>query len=137
MINKWLLNGENSPDVIYWQSGARLIHIFPMGMSKDITALWQQQNFDRYFRKLRTLCNSKTSTMRFHFLTIHGAFIMCKSFLMKMGRGKTWDQLLSQCRSLKKMDRYFSAIPLKEHWPVAAWFDYLNLNKRSKVSPWL
>lgn len=128
MINKWLLNGENSPDVIYWQSGARLHSYIPYGHVKDITALWQQQNFDRYFSQTQDLVQleNKYYAVPFSYYP-WGLYYVQKFSDENGGVAKTWDQLLSQCRSLRKMDRYFSAIPLKEHWPVAAWFDYLNL----------
>jgi multiple sugar transport system substrate-binding protein len=128
-IEQWL-QSESYSDVMFWFAGERLNWYADKGWVKPIDEAWQQYNWYQRITK-----SAQTTVMRggnLYGLPIHyyhwGIYYKPRVFA-KYGLKPptTWEEFIVVCETLKSNGMIPITLGSKEVWPVAGWFDYLNL----------
>lgn len=125
----WLKSGSG-PDVITWQGGKRLYQYVNKDQVKDLTYLWEKNQFKSSFTegaiRAVTLNNRHYAVPASYY---QWGFYYRESIFKELGISapNTWTEFLNVCESLKKAGITPITIGAKYKWTSAAWFDYLNL----------
>lgn len=128
-FERWL-KAEAHSDVMFWFGGERLNWFVSQGLIEPMDALWQR---NRWSDIITTSGRSAAEVSgQVYGLPIHyynWGIYYNKSIFEKYGLSEpqTWEQLLEVCKKLKSQGIIPITLGSKETWPVASWFDYLNL----------
>ncbi len=128
-IAQWTHNKEG-PDVFYWQAGERLFDLANKGAVRDIAPLWNSEEWDSDIpNPLKALVSRDGHIYGLPFAYYQWGFYYKKSLFRRFNLAppQSWDEFLMLGHSLKNEGFQPVAIGTKEHWPAAAWFDYLDL----------
>ncbi len=128
-LETWV-NEHKGPDILYWQGGERLSSLVRKGAIKDISELWQQHEWESAFpAPIADLVRHENRFYGLPFALYQWGFYYKKSYFEKLGLHppQDWDAFLEIGRKVKASGAEFIAIGTKEEWPIAAWFDYLDL----------
>jgi len=128
-IETWLAASEHS-DVMFWFGGERLNWYIRKNWVAPIDALWKEH--DWHTRITQSAQSAVTQNGHIYGLPIHyyhwGLYYKKSLFKrLKLKEPETWNDFLEICQTLKANDIIPIALGSKEIWPVAGWFDYLNL----------
>ncbi|BHH85575.1 ABC transporter substrate-binding protein [Desulforhopalus sp. 52FAK] len=127
-ISEWLLEGKDTPDVLYWQASQRLYHFAKLDVIHPITDLWSKNNFDENFSHVKSGVTYNNEIYALPFAYYHWGVFYKKSLIAKFGgTPKNWEEFIAQCEKLQEAGITPIGIGTKNNWPAAAWFDYLNL----------
>lgn len=129
LINSWL-KSNTGPDVLFWHAGERLRQFVRNDYIANIDDIWKQNNMQQNFSSaMIDLVSFKESHYAVPISYYHWGFYYNRDLFRKLNiePPKTWAQFLLLCARLKSIDINPIAIGSSELWPVAAWFDYLNL----------
>ena len=124
----WLLQGKETPDIVYWQASQRLFFYAAQNALHPITQLWKDENFDKDFAHVKT---GVTFKGEIYALPIHyyswGLYFK-KSVIEEFGGVPgSWEEFVSLCSRVKNAGITPIGLGSKDRWPVAAWFDYIDL----------
>ncbi len=128
-MDKWLVKGIDTPDILHGQSAERLYALAKKGLLHPQTQLWHRQG---WFEKFRTELidwvsyEGEVYGLPYGYYT-WGLFYK-KSLVEKFGPvPTTWDDFLYYCQQLKEAG--ISPFPASKKQPfiAAAWFEYLVL----------
>ena len=128
-FESWLKADAHS-DVMFWFGGERLNWYASEGLIEPLDAVWQR---NRWAEKITVGARSAAEVSgQLYGLPIHyynWGIYYNKALFNKHGltEPKTWDEFIDVCRKLKALGLTPITLGSKETWPVAAWFDYLNL----------
>lgn len=128
-FERWLKADAHS-DVMFWFGGERLNWFVSQGLIEPIDAVWQR---NRWTELITTSARSAAEVAgQVYGLPIHyynWGIYYNKAVFKKYGLAEpeTWAQFIEVCKTLKSNGVIPIALGAKETWPVAAWFDYLNL----------
>lgn len=128
-LDPWLL-GENTPDVLYWQAGERLLQFARNGLVEPITDLWNTNRLDEVFPAgTRAAVSEAGEVYGIPYSYYQWGFYYNKSLFKKVGATPptSWSELLDWCDLMKDNGVAPFVVGTRNHWPAAAWFDYLNL----------
>ena len=125
----WLKSGSRS-DVMFWFGGARLNYFVKQGLIEPIDYLWERyqwQNLITQSARSAAVVNQKTYGLPVHYY--NWGIYFNKMLFKKYGltEPRTWDEFLAICKKLKAEGITPITLGSKDDWPVAGWFDYLNL----------
>lgn len=124
----WLLEGKNPPDVVFWNASQRLFHYAEKGAVTPITDLWNDEQLDQNFSHVKSAVTWKNEVYGLPVSYYHWGIYYRKSLLEQYGGVPTsWNAFLAQCEKLKTAGITPIGLGAMNHWPAAAWFDYLNL----------
>ena len=124
----WLLDGKDTPDVVFWNASQRLIDYAEKGAVAPITALWKQENLDANFSHVKSAVTWKNEVYGLPVSYYHWGIYYRKSLLDQYGGvPATWDAFIARCQQLQNAGITPIGLGAMNHWPAAAWFDYLNL----------
>lgn len=124
----WLLEGKNTPDVLYWQASQRLFFYAQKEVIQPITRLWNENHFDENFSHTKNSLIYKNDIYALPFSYYHWGIFYKKSLIQRYGGvPQTWEAFITQCEEMKQDGITPIGIGTKNAWPSAAWFDYLNL----------
>ena len=124
----WLLEGKDTPDVLYWCSSQRLFFYADKGLILPITGLWEEQEFDKHFSHVKQGVTRNGEVYAIPFAYYHWGLYYRKSMVDKFGgKPDDWESFLNILARMKKAGITPIGLGSKEHWPAAAWFDYINL----------
>ena len=124
----WLLEGNNTPDILYWQASQRLFFYAEKEVIQPITELWNENHFDENFSHVKNGVTYKGDIYALPFSYYHWGMFYRKSLIEKYGGvPQTWEAFIAQCEEMKKDGITPLGIGTKNSWPAAAWFDYINL----------
>lgn len=127
-LPKWLLDGEDTPDVIYWNASQRLFFYTKKNLIHPITQLWKEEKLDQYFSHVKNGVSYKGDVYAIPYSHAYWGIFYKKSLIEKYGGiPKTWEEFIVLCEKMKKNGITPIGIGTKSLWPSAAWFDYLNL----------
>lgn len=127
-MSDWLLEGKNTPDVMYWCSSQRLYFYAEKGAIQPITKLWNDNNLDQVLSHVKPGVTYNGEVYAIPFAYYHWGIFYKKSLVEKFGGiPGNWEEFLAICERMKKAGITPIGIGTKEHWPAAAWFDYINL----------
>jgi multiple sugar transport system substrate-binding protein len=128
-IESWLASPAYS-DVMFWFGGERLNWYIKKGWVTPIDSIWSEG--DWYNRITLSAQSSVLKNGRMYGLPIHyyhwGVYYK-KSLFKKLDIRVplTWKDLLQACDSFRQQGIAPIALGSSEAWPLAGWFDYLNL----------
>jgi multiple sugar transport system substrate-binding protein len=124
------LQADARSDVMFWFAGERLNEFVNQGLIEPIDHLWERYNWKE---RITESGRSATQVKNMHYgLPIHyynWGIYYNKTLFKKYGlvEPQTWTQFLNICKTLKKEGITPLSLGSKEIWPVAGWFDYINL----------
>jgi len=128
-MHQWLVEGKDTPDVLYGHNDMRLQKMAQLGAVHPITHLWHKNNWHSKFRK-EQIQGSSYAGEQFalpYSMYTWGLFYKTK-ITKKLGPvPKTWEAFKTYCQKLKRMG--ISPFPASKKQPyiAAAWFEYLVL----------
>ncbi|HEY8026461.1 MAG TPA: ABC transporter substrate-binding protein [Burkholderiaceae bacterium] len=127
-MSSWLLGGTKAPDVMFWQASHRLTKFAESGAIRPITQLWNEQNLDRAFAQVKAGVTYKGDVYGLPISYYQWGLYYKKSLIEKFGGApRNWEEFVAQCERLKRAGITPLGIGTAGSWPVAAWFDYLDL----------
>jgi multiple sugar transport system substrate-binding protein len=124
----WLLQGKDTPDVVFWNASQRLFLFAEKDAVHPITKLWADEKLDANFSHVKSAVTWKNGVYALPVSYYHWGLFYKKSLIEKFGGVPAdWDAFLAQCKKLQDAKITPIGLGAKNNWPVAAWFDYLNL----------
>jgi multiple sugar transport system substrate-binding protein len=127
-LSGWLV--ADPPDVLSWHNGERMAYFAKRGLLADLTGDWQKNGWNRTYASVK---QSSTYAGKQYSLPLgydaYGFFYR-KDLFQKAGisaEPTTWAQFLDDCKKLKAAGIAPIAVPARDSWTLAAWFDYLDL----------
>lgn len=127
-LEQWLQGQGDCPDVLYWQASQRLFSLAQRGELVAVTDLWEELELDRPFAHIKDLVTYQREVYGLPYSYYHWGLYYKKSLLEKYGDApQNWEEFLAVCAAMKADGIAPLGLGNRNHWPVAAWFDYLNL----------
>ena len=128
-IESWL-EKESYSDVMYWFSGERLNWFVSRGWVQEVGDIWSKHHLDQRITasaKSTVTINGKIYGLPVHYY--HWGIYYNRKVFSKHGLSEpqTWQQFIEVCETLKQQKITPITFGAEEVWPVAAWFDYINL----------
>jgi multiple sugar transport system substrate-binding protein len=127
-LSGWLV--ADPPDVLSWHNGERMAYFAKRGLLADLTGDWQKNGWNQTYASVK---QSSTYAGKQYSLPLgydaYGFFYR-KDLFQKAGISSeptTWAQFLDDCKKLKAAGIAPIAVPARDSWTLAAWFDYLDL----------
>jgi multiple sugar transport system substrate-binding protein len=127
-LSGWLV--ADPPDVLSWHNGERMAYFAKRGLLADLTPDWQKNGWNQTYASVK---QSSTYADKQYSLPLgydaYGFFYR-KDLFQKAGISSepaTWAQFLDDCKKLKAAGIAPIAVPARDSWTLAAWFDYLDL----------
>ncbi|MFV1872600.1 MAG: ABC transporter substrate-binding protein [Oleiphilus sp.] len=128
-IELWLKSASRS-DVMFWFGGERLNQFVSQDLIEPIDELWQRYNWqDRITESAQSAAQVKGVNYGLPIHYYNWGIYYNKRLFDKFGlvEPQTWQQFLEICEKLQTHGVTPLALGSKDDWPVAGWFDYLNL----------
>jgi multiple sugar transport system substrate-binding protein len=127
-LPEWLIQGKDTPDVVYWCASQRLYEYVRREAVYPITELWEANSFDKQFSHIKRGVTYQGKVYAVPFAYYHWGLFYRKSVIEKFGGlPQDWESFVAICARMKDAGIVPIGIGTKENWPAAAWFDYLNL----------
>lgn len=128
-IENWLKAKQHS-DVMFWFSGERLNWFVSQELVTPIDEVWANHKLEKRItpsaRSAIEIGNIKYGLpIHYYHWGIYYNIDVFKRF--RLEEPSSWKDFVHICETLKKHGIIPIAIGSKEIWPVASWFDYLNL----------
>jgi multiple sugar transport system substrate-binding protein len=127
-LSGWLV--ADPPDVLSWHNGERMAYFAKRGLLADLTGDWAKNGWNQTYASVK---QSSTYAGKQYSLPLgydaYGFFYR-KDLFEKAGistEPTTWAQFLDDCKKLKAAGVAPIAVPARDSWTLAAWFDYLDL----------
>lgn len=130
IVNHGLGEPPAFADVLFWFGGASLRYFADHGKLQVLTPLWQQERWDQLFSQAsREAVSRKGQQYGLPISYYHWGLYYRKSMFSKFNLHPpdTWEQLLELAQTLKAEGIKPFSIGMRNAWPAAGWFDYLNL----------
>lgn len=128
MLPKWLAADADGPDVLYWQSAQRLFSLVERYQLPTLNHLWDELNLDHAFGHLKPSISVRDDIFAIPFSYYHWGMYYKKPVIERYGGApRSWQGLLELCQKMRTDGLAPIGLGTEERWPVAAWFDYLNL----------
>lgn len=124
----WLLEGNDTPDVMFWSASQRLYRFAEQGLILPITDLWDEQNYDEQFLHVKPGVTFNGDVYAIPFAYYHWGIFFRKTMVERFGgEPDDWESFLKMLARMKESGITPIGIGSKQNWPAAAWFDYINL----------
>ncbi len=117
-------------DILYWFGGAKLHAFVDKGWVEPISDVWAARDFDDTFtRASRLAVTVRDQVFALPISYYQWGMYYRKSLFarLRLKPPDTWEALLAACAALKADGVVPIALGSQDRWPVAAWFDHLNL----------
>lgn len=128
-MTRWLVDGSNSPDLLYGQASVRFQTIVKAGYVHTINHLWEKNNWHQKFPK--TLMNWISYQGKIYgvpYLRAAWGLFYKKSLLKEFGPvPKQWPEFIAYCQRLLDAGIPPFNASLKQAWIASAWFEYFIL----------
>ena len=127
-MSGWL--ATDPPDVLSWHNGERMAYFAKRGLLDDLTADWQKDGWNQTYAAVKPPSTYAGKQYAAPLGYDSYGFFYRKDLFQKAGiagEPKTWDEFLADCKKLKDAGIAPIAVPAKDSWTLAAWFDYLDL----------
>ena len=127
-MSGWL--ATDPPDVLSWHNGERMAYFARRGLLDDLTADWQKDGWNQTYAAVKPPSTYAGKQYAAPLGYDSYGFFYRKDLFEKAGiagEPKTWDEFLADCKKLKDAGIAPIAVPAKDSWTLAAWFDYLDL----------
>ncbi len=124
----WLIEGKDTPDVMFWSASQRLYLYAEKGLILPITELWDEQNYDELFPHFKTGVTLNGEVYAIPFAYYHWGLFFRQSMVEQFGGApEDWESFISVLTRMKEAGITPIGIGTRQNWPAAAWFDYINL----------
>lgn len=127
-MSGWL--ATEPPDVLSWNNGERLAYYAKRGLLADLTNDWQKNGWNQMYASVKTSSTYAGKQYSVPLGTDAYGFFYRKDLFQKAGitaEPTNWTQFLDDCKKLKAAGIAPIAVPARDAWTLAAWFDYLDL----------
>ncbi|MFP3245437.1 MAG: extracellular solute-binding protein, partial [Paraburkholderia sp.] len=127
-MSGWL--ATDPPDVLSWHNGERMAYFAKRGLLDDLSADWQKNGWNQTYVAVKPPSTYAGKQYAAPLGYDSYGFFYRKDLFEKAGitsEPKTWDEFLADCKKLKDAGIAPIAVPAKDSWTLAAWFDYLDL----------
>ncbi|UPW17450.1 ABC transporter substrate-binding protein [Agarivorans sp. TSD2052] len=128
-IEDILSSNHGEGDLFFWFGGERLRRLAKHQLLLDMSTWWQQGQWDRQFSV--PLKQAAQFEQAYYALPINyyqwGFYYRESTMRYYPNTFDSWPNMLNTCKQLAAKGQHLVTIGTKESWPVAAWFDYLNL----------
>jgi multiple sugar transport system substrate-binding protein len=127
-MSGWL--ATDPPDVLSWHNGERMAYFAKRGLLDDLSADWQKDGWNQTYAAVKPPSTYAGKQYAAPLGYDSYGFFYRKDLFEKAGisgEPKTWDEFLADCRKLRAAGIAPIAVPAKDSWTLAAWFDYLDL----------
>jgi multiple sugar transport system substrate-binding protein len=127
-MSGWL--ATDPPDVLSWHNGERMAYFAKRGLLDDLSADWQKDGWNQTYAAVKPPSTYAGKQYAAPLGYDSYGFFYRKDLFDKAGisgEPKTWDEFLADCKKLKAAGIAPIAVPAKDSWTLAAWFDYLDL----------
>jgi multiple sugar transport system substrate-binding protein len=127
-MSGWL--ATDPPDVLSWHNGERMAYFARRGLLDDLSADWQKDGWNHTYAAVKPPSTYAGKQYAAPLGYDSYGFFYRKDLFEKAGiagEPKTWDEFLADCKKLKAAGIAPIAVPAKDSWTLAAWFDYLDL----------
>lgn len=127
-MSGWL--ATDPPDVLSWHNGERMAYFAKRGLLDDLSADWQKDGWNQTYAAVKPPSTYAGKQYAAPLGYDSYGFFYRKDLFEKAGitsEPKTWDDFLADCKKLKDAGIAPIAVPAKDSWTLAAWFDYLDL----------
>jgi multiple sugar transport system substrate-binding protein len=124
------LNASARSDVMFWFGGARLNEFVSQGLIEPLDDLWKHYAWDKKITdsaRSVSLVKGKEYGLPIHYYNWGIYFNKPLFDKYALSEPQTWEDFLIICEKLKTEGITPIALGSKDDWPVAGWFDYLNL----------
>lgn len=123
------LRGPKPPDIMFMFAGAGIANAVSANLLAPLDDIWQSGLADSLSP---ALASSVEVDGRHYGLPLHyyqWGIYYNKQVFERAGLAppKSWPELLESCSALRKANIAPITLSSKDHWPVAGWFDYLDL----------
>tara|TARA_R110001592_G_scaffold359369_2_gene665907 strand:+ start:14687 stop:15934 length:1248 start_codon:yes stop_codon:yes gene_type:complete len=125
----WLHSDARS-DVMFWFGGGRLSEFARQGLLEPIDDVWERYQWDKNITisaRSAAVVKGKTYGLPIHYYNWGIYFNKTLFDKYDLTEPQTWEEFLQICEILKSKGITPIALGSKDDWPVAGWFDYLNL----------
>lgn len=128
-LHDWLAQ-HNEFDLVVWHAGERLKTIAKAGYVHPIKDVWEQGQYNNYFSSaMLQACSYNDVPYGIPISTYQWGFYYNKSLFEqhKLKEPNTWDEFMSLIHTLKTLDIVPITLASGSGWPIAGWYEYLNL----------
>jgi len=128
-MQRWLAE-PNDIDILHWAWTAQLRENAEKGMIYPVTALWHSLQLPSKIKNyISPLITVDKAVYGFPYSSaIWGVYYRKSLFQQfKVSPPTHWQQFIELCKVFNKQNIPTFALGTENHWPVAAWFDYINL----------
>lgn len=124
----WLIEGKDTPDVMFWSASQRLYRYAEEGLILPLTQLWEEENYDEQFSHVKPGVTFNGEVYAIPFAYYHWGIFYRKTLVERFGEvPNDWESFLAVLTRMKEAGITPIGIGTKQNWPAAAWFDYINL----------
>ena len=126
-IRNWLT--ATPPDVVFWFAGYRMRQLVGPGLLEDVSDLFTPQIRTALHPSALELVSVAGRQYGVPYTYYQLGLYFRRDLLESAGSARlaTWSDLVDACERLKARGIEAIAIGTKDLWPLAGWFDYLNL----------
>ncbi len=127
-MSGWL--ATDPPDVLSWHNGERMAYFAKRGLLADLSSDWQKNGWNQTYASVKTSSTYAGKQYSVPLGTDAYGFFYRKDLFKKAGitaEPTNWTQFLEDCKKLKAAGIAPIAVPARDAWTLAAWFDYLDL----------
>jgi multiple sugar transport system substrate-binding protein len=127
-MSGWL--ATDPPDVLSWHNGERMAYFAKRGLLEDLSSDWQKNGWNQTYAAVKTSSTYAGKQYSLPLGTDAYGFFYRKDLFQKAGitsEPTNWTQFLDDCKKLKAAGIAPIAVPARDAWTLAAWFDYLDL----------
>lgn len=128
LLPGWVIEGKDSPDVLYWVSSYRLNYYADRKAILPITDFWNKEQLDSSFSMVKKAVQHNGQIWGLPISRYHFGIYYNKALIAKYGKPPTkWKDMLAMAARMKADGISPFGLANKEKWPAAVWFDYLDL----------
>ena len=127
-MSGWL--ATDPPDVLSWHNGERMAYFAKRGLLDDLTADWQKDGWNQTYAAVKPPSTYAGKQYAAPLGYDSYGFFYRKDLFQKAGiagEPKPREEFHADCKKLKDAGIAPIAVPAKDSWTLAAWFDYLDL----------
>jgi len=127
---------KGDADLAFWFAGERLREMVDQGLLKPLNPEWIERSLDAHLdRSLLEAASVQGQAYGLPLSYYPWGFFYSKATFKRLDLSPpaTWEELLSVCERLKTAHITPIAMGGREGWPLAAWFDYLDLRLNGKL----
>jgi len=129
-IEEWLSGSQPAPDILFWFAGKVLEEFARKEYLRPISDLWEKNDWDNNFpQAIRDIITVDGQAIALPVAFYHWGIYYRPSLFRKLNLTppETWEDFLRVGETLLENEITPVTVGSEAGWPMAAWFDYLNL----------